>query len=406
MTSILVIDHNRASLAVARALSGLGHRVIAGLSGYCDYANLSRFVDETVPVADTADGPERALSDIRRLCARRADIGGIFAVDETATRFLAERRTDLPPALRIYAARPENVLTTFNKAGMAAIAEQAGLPVAPRIVVDSFGDLVTATRDIGFPLVIRAVESNHDLYGRKAVLCPDRETFARIAQDWPREAHRQLMVQRYNAGHRHNVCWIAEQGRLHSAIEMKVLKTTTGGRDGYGTLVETVAPDPRLRRWAHALAEALGYHGMGSPQFLVDAGTGDITFLEFNPRLDANIKLAETVMPYIRNAALLAEGRLPPGPINPWTYRRGARLFWAKGENQTLKTLKDNRDWSGLARRAAMIPFHCLTSTHALFSWDDPAPALAGHLNPLISHLPAVLKSRFIPAVPVQAEAR
>ena len=403
MSSILVIDHNRASLAVARALSGMGHRIVAGVSGYCDYANLSRFVAETLPVADTADHPDRAMSDIASLCARRTDIRGIFAVDETGTRLLAQRRKELPRQLCIYAARPENVLQTVHKDAMSGIAEMAGLPVAPRITAGNFTELKAAVREIGFPLVVRAVESNHDLYGRKALVCHDQQAFAAIATDWPREDHQQLMVQRYNAGYRHNVCWVAAEGKLHSAIEMKVLKTTTGGRDGYGTLVETAEPHPKLRYWSHRLAEALSYHGMGSPQFLVDPVTGDITFLEFNPRLDANIRLAESVMPYIETAARLAEGGTLDFSSDPWTYQRGKRLFWAKGENQTLKTLNAEARYRELLARAAMMPVHSLTSVHALFSWDDPMPALASHLNPLISRSPGLVREHFIPAVPEEA---
>lgn len=406
MSTILVIDHNRASLAVARALSGMGHRIVAGVSGYCDYANLSRFVAGTVPIADTAERPDAALSEITALCASRTDIRGIYAVDETGTRFLAQRRHELPRQLRVYAARPENVLATFNKSGMSSIAEDAGLPVARHITVDNFTDLKAAAREIGFPLVVRAVESNHDLYGRKALICRNRQAFDAIATAWPREDHQQLMVQRYNAGHRHNVCWVAAEGKLHSAIEMKVLKTTTGGRDGYGTLVETVEPHPQLKNWAHRLAEALSYHGIGSPQFLVDPVTGDITFLEFNPRLDANIRLAESVMPYIETAARLAESESLEFDTDPWTYQRGKRLFWAKGENQTLKTLNAEGRYRELLARAAMIPVHSLTSVHALFSWDDPMPALASHLNPLISRSPGVVREHFIPAVPEEAAAR
>ena len=406
MSSILVLDHNRASLAVASALSGMGHRVVAGVSGYCDYVNLSRFVAETVPMPDTANQPDAAVSGIRALCDARADIRGIFAVDETGTRLLAQRRNELPRQLCVYAARPENVLETVNKDAMSGIAEMAGLPVAPRITVDNFTDLRAAVRDIGFPLVVRAVESNHDLYGRKALICRDRQDFDAIVTDWPREDHRQLMVQRYNAGHRHNICWVAAEGRLHSAIEMKVLQTTTGGQDGYGTLVETVEPHPKLKNWAHRLAEALSYHGMGSPQFLVDPSNGEITFLEFNPRLDANIRLAESVMPYIETAARLAEGGTLRSDAGPWAYQRGKRLFWAKGENQTLKALKAAGRYRALLARAAMIPVHSLTSVHALFSWDDPLPALASHLNPLISRCPGAMRDHFIPAVPEGAAAR
>jgi biotin carboxylase len=401
MQSILVIDHNRASLAVARALHGLGYQVIAGIAGYCDYANLSRFVSENVAIADLVDAPDQAMRDIQSLAAARPDIKGIFSVDETGTRYLADRHDELPAQVKAYTARPQNIHDSMNKADTAALASELGLPVAPRIVVDNWTDLKAAARDIGYPLVVRAVDSNHDLYGRKVLVCHNADDFHRAAQDWPSESHQRLMVQSFNAGHRHNICWNALNGRIHSAIEMQVLQSTTGTHSGYGTYVETVEPNPKLKRYAEILAEALKYHGAGSPQFLVDHQTGEITFLEINPRLDANIKLAQSVMPYIETAIGIVEGKITQPLAEPWAYKRGKRLFWMKGENQTLKALKADRQYAKIASRVAMMLPRSIGTVHALFSWDDPAPALASHLNPVLSKLPENWMPRLPQTMPV-----
>lgn len=388
MPAILVIDHNRASLAVARAYSRLGYDVIMGVDGYCDYANLSRFSRETVAMPDLVDQQDAVIPRLAKLCAERPDLAGVVSVDETATRLLAERREDVPEQLTVFGARPGNILSAFNKDASSALAESLGIPVAPRIVVDNLDDLHAAGREIGAPLAVRAVECNHDLWGEKVLICHTREEFHERTLSWPREGHRQLMVQRFNPGYRHNVCWNAIDGRIHSAIEMKVLLSTTGTRSGYGTLVETVEPHPQLKRYADRLADALTYHGSGSPQFLVDPDSGEISFLEINPRLDANIKLAQTVMPYIEDGARIVTGEITDTRLEPWAYARGRRLFWMKGENQTLRTLRRQKRWRQLAGRAAMMPLNSLTPCHALFSWDDPLPALASHLNPLVQKLP------------------
>jgi predicted ATP-grasp superfamily ATP-dependent carboligase len=388
MSCLLIIDHNRATHAVARAFHGLGFKVIAGVAGYCDYAFLSRFVSETVEIGDLVDHPEQALTDVIALSDVRPELTGILSVDETGTRWLAQNHDRLPAGLTAYAARPENVLNTFNKAETAQLAMALRVPVAPHIVVDTLDNLHAAAKDIGPPFVVRAVESNHDLYGVKVLVCHSMDAFERTATHWPTEGHRQLMVQRFNAGFRHNVCWNAINGVIHSAIEMKVLQTTTGTNSGYGTLVETVAPHPELKRYAARFAEALGYHGLGSPQFLVDPASGDISFLEINPRLDANIRLAQTVMPYIEHFAGIVEGRITKPLTHPWSYRRGRRLFWLKGENQTLKALFAKRAFGQLAARAAMMAPHSLSSVDPIFSWDDPLPALAGWLHPVLRHLP------------------
>ena len=396
MKSILLIDHNRASLAAARAFHGMGYRVIAGVAGYCDYANLSRFVSETLPLPDLVDAPDAFLRTLTDIAAARPDISGVFSIDETGVRWLAHNRDRLPKSLMVYNARPEHVLGAFDKSESARLAVDLDIPTAPYQVVDSLDDLHAAAREIKPPFVIRAVESNHDLYGSKVVVCPDMQAFQRTATHWPREAHKKLMVQRFNAGRRHNICWNAIEGRIHSAIEMRVLKTTTGTHSGYGTLVETVEPDPRLKDYAARLAEALGYHGAGSPQFLVDDRTGEVTFLEINPRLDANIKLAETVMPYIQTHARIMEGRAPRRLVDPWAYKRGKRLVWLKGENQTLKTLIGRGDWARCAVRAATMPIDAIGNVHAVWSWDDPVPALACQLNPLIRHIPESKRPAFL----------
>ncbi len=400
MSCLLIIDHNRATHAVARAFHGLGFKVIAGVAGYCEYAFLSRFVSETVEIADLVDQPEQVLRDVIALSQARPELSGILSVDETGTRWLAERHHRLPASLTRYAARPQDILNSFNKAETTALAVELGVPAAPHIVVDRLDDLHAAAREIGPPLVVRAVESNHDLYGEKVLVCHTWEAFARTATHWPTEGHRQLMVQRFNAGFRHNVCWNAIGGVIHSAVEMKVLQTTTGTRSGYGTYVETVAPHPQLKRYASQFAEALGYHGAGSPQFLVDPASGAISFLEINPRLDANIRLAQAVSPYIENAARIVEGRLTSPLADPWAYQTGRRLFWLKGENQTLKTLMSKREYGRLAARAALMAPRSLTSIDPVFSWDDPLPATAGWLHPVLKYLP---EPRFRPPEALRA---
>ena len=169
---------------------------------------------------------------------------------------------------------------------------------------------------------------------------------------------------------------------------MKVLLTTTGTHSGYGIHVETVKPTPKLQIYAHMLAEALEFHGAGSPQFLVDDKTGEIMFLEVNPRLDANIKLAQSAMPYIETMIGILEGEITQPLAQPWAYQHGQRLFWWKGENQTLKTLMAQRRYAQLASRAAMILPRSIGAVHPLFSVDDIMPAVASHFNPLLARLP------------------
>ena len=124
-------------------------------------------------------------------------------------------------------------------------------------------------------------------------------------------------------------------------------------------------------------AEALGYHGTGSAQFLLDKATGDITFLEINPRLGANSKLVESVLPYVSWFVDLVEGEKLPDRPDPWAYKRGQRFVWLKGENQTYKKLLSEGRYNALASRFGQSLWNSIGAVHGVFSPDDPAATQA-----------------------------
>ncbi|WP_421789663.1 hypothetical protein [Hyphobacterium sp.] len=406
MSGILLIDHNRCSLAVARALSGRGRDVFAGINGPCDYVNLSRFVTESIAMADLVDTPVQALNDLDRIFRAFPEITGLFPVDETGVRFLTEHGNKLPDHVTQYVVAEETVRRVTDKSLAAKLAADCDIPVAPRITVDNYADLKSAAAEIGYPLVVRAVECNHDVYGVKVLICHTQADFDRTCIDWPTEGHQQLMVQRYNAGGRHNLYWTAENGRLYAGVNVKVGLTTAGDASGYGTFAETIEPIPELADYATRLVEALGYHGTGSAQFLLDDRTGEITFLEINPRLGANSKLVESVLPYVSWFVDLVEGTPLPERANPWAYKRGQRFVWLKGENQTYKKLIREKRYSNLASRFGQSMWNSIGAVHGVFSPDDPLPALACHLNPLIKHLPDRFMPRLPQSVPEPSTAR
>lgn len=377
-----------------------GRAVYAGIDGPCDYLNLSRFVTRSLAMANLVETPTQALADLNRIFAACPEITGLFPVDETGVRFLTEHGARLPSRITQYVVAPDTVRQVTDKSRAAKLAADCGIPVAPRITVDNFADLKSAAADIGFPLVVRAVECNHDVYGVKVLVCHDHRTFETVCTDWPTEGHRQLMVQRYNAGGRHNLYWTADRGRLYAGVNVEVGLTTAGDASGYGTFARTIEPIPALADYATLLVEALGYHGTGSAQFLLDKATGEITFLEINPRLGANSKLVESVLPYVDWFADLVEDKPLPARPDAWAYKRGQRFVWLKGENQTYKKLLREKRYGQLVSRFGQSLWNSVGAVHGVFSPDDPFPALACHLNPLIKHLPERMMPRLPQAVP------
>jgi len=392
---VLVVDHQRASMPVVRSLKRRGHKVVAGVCGDCEYLNWSRFVDYSVSMASFSESPDRVVGSLRDVLAADADITAIFPVDEPAIRFLSEYGDQLPDDIKLYRPAPDVVRSSINKAQTAELCDRLGIPVAPRVIVDNFEDLKKAVGVVGCPLVVRPVESLHRLYDRKVLVVHDLREFERIATDWPEEEHRQLIVQKYVGGNRHNLYWVAVDGRIYAGAEVEALQTTTADATGFTTLAVSVEPDARLTRYCEQLVEALGYHGAGSAQFLLDRETDDITFLEVNPRLDATMKIVEAMhLPMVQWSCDVLDGTVLPARKEIWDYRAGQRLIWLKGENHAYRALVRQGRWGALAARVVGNVFNSFRAVHAVFSFDDPFPAIGCHLNPVLKKLPRSILPR------------
>lgn len=392
---ILVIDHHRASFPIVRGLHNRGHKVYAALQGDSEYVNWSRFVAGSVWTSPLDADPDRAAAELNAIFACNSAIGGVYSVDETGVRFFAEHGHKLNPRITQYAPPPDVVKACVNKSETADLCDRVGVEVAPRAVVDNWDDLVHALGEVGFPLVVKPDESNHRLYGEKVILARSREDFDAQCQGWPPEEHKRLIVQRMNEGNRHNLYWIAEHGRITMGVEIEALQTHSADHAGFTTYAVSVEPHERLTYYCHRLVEATGYHGAGSAQMLLDRSKDEICFLEINPRLDASVQCVEAMgLPFVQYGCDVIEGLSLPKRDTVWDYPLGQRFIWLKGENHAYKRLFSEKRFGALAARLAGNAFNSLRSSHAVFSWDDPFPALGCHLNPLISRLPQGLLPR------------
>ncbi len=181
-----------------------------------------------------------------------------------------------------------------------AIAEQAGVPTAPGGPIDDVAGAFALARDVGYPVLIKAVGGGGGR-GMKRVDGPDElegQFTLAVAEAGASFGDARVYLERFVAQGRH--------------IEVQVLGdgeriVHLGERDcsiqrRYQKLVEEAcAVDlpsevcDSMRAAAVRFAERLAYRGVGTVEFLYDAERNDYFFLEMNARIQVEHPVTEAV---------------------------------------------------------------------------------------------------------------
>jgi acetyl-CoA carboxylase, biotin carboxylase subunit len=179
----------------------------------------------------------------------------------------------------------------------------AGVPVAPGTEhpVEDVEDAVTAAKEIGYPLMVKAAAGG----GGIGMGVARDEDELRTAFDTARSRASRffsspaILLERYIEGARHvevQVLGLAD-GRIVALGE----RDCSVQRRNQKLVEETPSPavDDALRRAlcsaAVRAAETVGYRGAGTVEFLLDTASGEFVFLEMNTRLQVEHPITELV---------------------------------------------------------------------------------------------------------------
>lgn len=376
--TVLLLGNYRPTLVLAETLNRDGYRVIAGLDGCDRGAEVSRFVDEVwdhPPVKRDADAFFRALSD---LIAERSDICCVYPVAEEFVRAFAEQEPALPDRVVLAMVPAATILTCLDKRTMMTMAKDAGVPIAPFAEVSNLDDLTRQAEAIGFPIVIRPADSTKRLNGEKALAIPSAAALTSAFAAWPAD-HSSLLIQKKASGLRHNIYFGAIDGDIRRYLHAII--TRTDRKDGSGLAVDgiTIAPDSDLRRHTDALVRDLGYTGVGCAQYLVDAETGAVSFLEINARIAGNhavpercgLDLGRFLMALSAGDEVCTRDRRE-GDV-------GIRYSWVAGDVEGLKSSWRRGEITGreaLAWTKTLIATAFGAHIDMMLTWRDPLPGL------------------------------
>lgn len=377
---VLVVGEHRQTVTVVRSLSRAGHRVTLGCPEAQCPTRLSRHVERTW----LYDWRRRDLfvAQLERFLAEEPH-EFVFIVGESPLRQLIRAPGGVAARAALAHPDPATIARCFDKSALYDLAPRLGIPTPPTFRYSHAAAWRAAARAMGFPVVVKRADSSARVQGRKALVCRGPGDLDAALEAAARDADAaSLVLQKFQRGIRHNCHVACDRGRIVAYFQQKVLATDELDDTGIGTAGISVPPSPLLRAYCERLTAALGYHGIGCIQFLVDEAAGACGFLEFNARMDSTAALPYRLgYDYPRLAVELA-ARGERGRAFPELKRRyapGARYHWLLGDLRAWITASRARSLSRpqLALWALRMAWRALASHHLTFEWRDPRPTLA-----------------------------
>ncbi len=324
---ILVANRGEIAVRVLRGCQELGIRTVAVCSEADRQALHAKLADEVVEIGPASPLESYLRADAIIDAARRT---GAEAV-HPGYGFLAENEgfaaACATAGLVFIGPRPETIASMGEKTTARRLMQEAGVPVVPGSLLPPPGEdgtvapaaVAAAAAEVGYPLMIKAAFGGGGKGMRLVAAGQDVVAAAAAAAREARKAFGDgtVYLERYLERPRHVEFQIF--GDSHGAAVHLGERECSIQRRHQKIVEETPSPavDPDLRarmgRAAVAAAEAVGYVGAGTVEFLL-AGDGSFHFLEMNTRLQVEHPVTELVtgLDLVRAQIEVAAGRPLP----------------------------------------------------------------------------------------------
>jgi predicted ATP-grasp superfamily ATP-dependent carboligase len=233
---------------------------------------------------------EDFLRDIETICAEEGV--ELILPSHNETEILARHRERFPYPLNALLPDAERIADFNNKARAYELASAAGVPVPARCVYSSLPDLeaqLKSSRQSGY--VIKLLTGN----SAKGVFYAENpeDTVSRVQtliQSFSLQPDRYPQVEERVQGDGWGCsCLFWEGEEVATFCHRRLREKTENG--GTSTFRES-AWNQDLVDHAHRLLQGLAWHGLAMVEFKVNSDTGQIWFIEVNPRLWGSIHLA------------------------------------------------------------------------------------------------------------------
>ncbi len=316
---LLVANRSEIAIRVFRSAHELGIRTVAIYSHEDRYA-LHRFKADEAYLVGKSGEPIRSYLDIESIIA----LARLYEVDaiHPGYGFLSEN-----PALRkacdeagitFVGPRVELLEKLGDKTAAREIAEKAKVNIlgGSARAVNSLGEARDVAKKLGYPIMLKAAHGGGGR-GMRVVNSPDelgpnldtgrREAAAAFGNG-------EVFLEKYIRRARHIEVQLL--GDLHGNLVHLFERDCSVQRRHQKVVELAPAPslDPQLRanlcEAALAIGRAVRYENAGTVEFLVDAETGQHSFIEVNPRIQVEHTVTEEVtgVDIVKSQILIAQG--------------------------------------------------------------------------------------------------
>jgi len=301
---LLVANRGEIAIRIFRSATELGIRPVA-IYSYEDRYALHRFkADEAYQIGQDGE-PIRTYLDIEKIVARAVECGadaihpgyGFLSENPELARACDEAGiTFVGPAISA-------LEELGDKTTARHLAEKAGVPVLSGSgnAIDSLSQGLQHAEELGFPVILKAAKGGG---GRGMRVVHNADEFPGAFESAQREAKtafgsEDVFLENFIQKARHIEVQIL--GDRHGNLTHLYERDCSVQRR-HQKVVE-IAPAPNLSESARqkllesalAIGNEVGYYAAGTVEFLVDAETEDVFFIEVNPRIQVEHTVTEEV---------------------------------------------------------------------------------------------------------------
>jgi predicted ATP-grasp superfamily ATP-dependent carboligase len=391
---VLIIGDYPQTLAAVRSLARGGYRVIVGRGTRPSVAERSKYCSEVWQCPDLMG--KTFAEQLSRFIAERDDIRCILPVGEPNIAQLHAAAPILPREVAIASVPAEHFAACVDKMTTNAWAQEAGIDVPDSRIVYTHDELITATRSLGFPLIVKSLRTERRVLDRKAFIVRDAEEFANYFATWP-QGMEQLLVQRYVEGSFLSCDFVAQAGKVVAYAQSDICRTDMPDGTGFGVEFRSKAADPDLFNALKSFVSTHGYCGPGLIQCIRCNTSGRVYFVEVNPRMSAGVAEVCAVgidIPLIsvRSAAGAAYPEICS--VEALDQNIGTRVYWLERDALALMTQYRHLSATEVIRWLAhMVRTAATCDAHINWRWTDPLPSLTILYRLLRSRTAGLLKT-------------
>ncbi len=314
---LFVANRGEIAVRIVRAARELGMKTIVGCSAADEDSLAARMADEAVTIGPAVAA--KSYLDVAAVVAA-AKASGADAV-HPGYGFLSENaafaQAVIDAGLIFVGPSPRAITLMGDKAQARACAKQAGVPTVPGSegVVESLAVALDVAATVGYPVMLKAAAGGGGRGIRVASNAQELEAQYAIATREAQSAfgYGGLYLERFVGQARHVEVQVLADGER--AIHLFERECSLQRRRQ--KLLEE-APSPSLDEdvrqamcaSAVALAESVGYRGVGTVEYLYDAARREFFFIEMNTRVQVEHPVTEMItgIDIVRESLRLASG--------------------------------------------------------------------------------------------------